>query len=250
MKYLIFILLITPLLNAQVFSGVPVSGFPSGTTSEITSIASPVEATVAYSTNEKIFYYYDGANWIALRTTPSIHVGAFTINAPGGTTNTTFDRIVTGIPFQPSQITFVAHANIEAEDGIDSDNGNTFPSGNNNNDRGIDNSFGTMNGFVRLNTGGSTTQQVIYVGGHGNSINDISRFASTSNCLGVRYGDQNGLDLGKITGSFSSFNSNGFTISVSYTLGTVTNNSTDPKVNVQPTDILNESLVVFYTAYK
>ncbi|WP_157811747.1 hypothetical protein [Tenacibaculum sp. SZ-18] len=49
---------------SQVFPGTPVSGFPSGTTTEITNTTNPVEATIAYSTNEKIFYYYNGNTWI------------------------------------------------------------------------------------------------------------------------------------------------------------------------------------------
>lgn len=68
--------------------------------------------------------------------------------------------------------------------------------------------------------------KLFILGGHGNSINDISRYASNSNCIGVRYGNQNGDDLGKITAYLSSFNTNGFTLSVSYTLGTVGNTPT------------------------
>lgn len=49
---------------SQVFPGTPVSGFPSGTTTEITNTPNPVEATIAYSTNERIFYYYNGSAWV------------------------------------------------------------------------------------------------------------------------------------------------------------------------------------------
>lgn len=62
---IIFLIIFTNCLiaNTQVFPGTPVSGFPSGTTSEINSSPSPVEATIAYSTDEKIFYYYNGSAW-------------------------------------------------------------------------------------------------------------------------------------------------------------------------------------------
>ena len=143
---------------------------------------------------------------------------AFIINASGA-------KIITGIPFQPSQITFVAHANIESLN-IDADNG----VGDNNS--GINNSYGSMNGFVR-NDGATNTQQVIYVGGSGNSINDISRYASSTNCIGVRYGNQNGNSLGRITASLTTFDANGFTLNVNRTAGAQT-----------------ENLVVLFTAYK
>uniref|UniRef100_UPI000AF44684 hypothetical protein n=1 Tax=Lacinutrix algicola TaxID=342954 RepID=UPI000AF44684 len=166
---------------------------------------------------------------------PTVYTGTFIISAEGTTT-------ISGIPFQPSQVTFVANANVESLN-IDSDNGTG------DNDRGINNSHGTMNGFVR-NIGGTLAQQVMYTGGHGNSINDISRYASSSNCIGVRYGDQNGSSLGKIEGAFDAFTTDGFTISVNYTNGTITSNSTNPLADVQPTDINNEALLVIFTAYK
>ena len=56
--------------------------------------------------------------------------------------------------------------------------------------------------------------------------------------------------LGKITASLTSFNSGGFTINVTYTNGTVTVNHVDPLRDVQPEDVLNEGLIVLYTAYK
>ncbi|WP_282069309.1 hypothetical protein [Olleya namhaensis] len=166
---------------------------------------------------------------------PTVYTGTFIISAEGTTT-------VTGIPFQPSQVTFVANANVESLD-IDSDNAVG------DNARGISNSFGTMNGFAR-NTNGTLVQQSMYSGGHGNSINDNSRYASSSNCIGVRYGDQNGSSLGKIEGAFNAFTPDGFTIAVNYTNGVITVNSTTATVNVQPGDVNNESLLVMYTAYK
>jgi hypothetical protein len=145
-----------------------------------------------------------------------VYTGFFIINASGS-------QSITVLPFQPSQITFVAHANVES---LNIDAGGAL------NSNTIDNSFGSMNGFARDN-GGVITQQVIYVGGSGRSINNISRFSSDANCIGLRYGNQNGDNLGKITAPLTSFNSDGFTINV-----TRTSNAT------------SENLVVVYTAYK
>ncbi|AWH74361.1 hypothetical protein DCS32_09375 [Dokdonia sp. Dokd-P16] len=166
---------------------------------------------------------------------PTVYTGTFIISAEGTVT-------ITGIPFEPSQVTFVANANVESLN-IDSDNGVG------NNDRGIDNSYGTMNGFAR-NINGSLVQQVMYSGGHGNSINDISRYASSSNCIGVRYGDQNGSSLGKIEAAFGAFTTDGFTVNVNYTNGVITVNNTNALIDVQPEDVNNEALLVIFTAYK
>ncbi|GAK78052.1 phage tail fiber protein [Nonlabens ulvanivorans] len=166
---------------------------------------------------------------------PTVYTGTFIISAEGVVT-------ITGIPFQPSQVTFIANANVESLN-IDSDNGVG------NNDRGIDNSFGTMNGFAR-NTDGTLVQQAMYSGGHANSINDNSRYASSSNCIGVRYGNQDGSSLGKIEGAFGSFTPDGFNITVNYTNGVVTDNNANPLINVQPTDVNAEALLIIFTAYK
>jgi len=166
---------------------------------------------------------------------PMVYNGYFIISASGVQT-------ITGLPFQPSQITFVANANIDSLN-IDNDNATG------NNDAGIANAFGTMNGFAR-NDAGTISQQVIYIGGSGNIMNNISRYASGSNCIGIRYSDQDGRDLGKITAGLTSFNVDGFTINVTYTNGTVTVNDSDPLKDVQPNDVISERIVVLFTAYK
>ena len=173
----------------------------------------------------------DGGTYLG----PLVYSGYFIISAPGVQT-------ITGLSFQPSQITFVANANIDSLN-IDNDNATG------NNDRGIANSFGTMNGFARYD-GISISQQVIFIGGSGNNLNNISRYASSSNCIGLRYGDQNGMDLGKITAGLISFNVDGFTINVTYTNGTVTVNDSDPLKDVQPGDVTSERIIVLFTAYK
>ena len=69
MKKIILILVFFSIsyVFGQVYPGTPVSGFPSGTTSEITALTPSVQGVIAYSTDEKIFYYYDGTSWLSLR---------------------------------------------------------------------------------------------------------------------------------------------------------------------------------------
>jgi len=238
--FILLFLFFTSVTHAQL-EGDEVLQLHSGTTSEMNTMTNPQTGQVIYNTTTKTLWHYDGSNWvqtdapITIVSTdtdnqieigsdsgaylgPTVYVGSFIIDASGS-------QAITGLPFQPSQITFVAHANVESLN-IDSDNNVE------NNNNTLQNSFGTMNGFAR-DDGGSTTQQVIYIGGNGNSINDISRYASSSNCIGLRYGNQNGDDVGKLTASFTSFNNNGFTIDVS-----------------RSWPARNESLVVLYTAYK
>lgn len=196
-------------------------------TTSTTAPINPVENDIWFDNSNPTniltkIYDADTTTWIEVPTTntQTVYTGFFIIpNGSGGNQN------ITGVPFQPSQITFVAHANIESLN-INSDNG----VGNNNS--GINNSFGTMHGFAR-NNGATVTQQVIYLGGSGNSINDISRYSSNSNCIGLRYGNQNGNNLGVINASLTSFNTDGFSINVSKS------GSTNP-----------ESVVVLYTAYR
>ena len=174
---------------------------PTATLAQINAITTAQEGALAYATDTDNVYRFDGSTWseIATSNTPNVYFGAFIISSTGNQT-------INGLPFQPSQISFVAHANVETYN-LDSDNG----VGNNN--RFLPNSFGTTNGFARDDSG-SVVQQSIYVGGSGNSINDISRYASSSHCVGIRYGNQNGDSLGLTTASVTSFNSDGFTINV------------------------------------
>ncbi|CAM1371507.1 conserved exported hypothetical protein [Tenacibaculum litopenaei] len=232
--YITFLLAVFTTTLAQIDENALVS-LPRATTTELNAITTPQLGSLAYDTDKNRVVQYTNAGWSDFLTARNVYVGAFTINAAG-------NQDITGLPFQPSQITFVAHANVESLN-INSDNGTG------NNDRGIPNSFGTMNGFARDDSG-TIVQQVIYVGGHGNSINDITRYASSSNCIGLRYGDQNGNSLGRITASLSSFNTDGFTVNVTYTNGTVTANNGNPIVDVQPDDVLGEGIVVLFTAYR
>jgi len=198
--------------NAQI-DGSLLMGLTQATTIEMNSVSNPIKGSLLYNTEDNQVYVYNGTQWNAFGGT-QVFTGVFTISNTGTMT-------ITGLPFKPSQISFTAHANVESLN-LNSDNATR------NNDNGISNSFGTMNGFVRDDSG-SMAQQVIYVGGSGNSINDISRYASSTHCIGVRYGNQNGDNLGITSASISSLNSNGFTINVD-------NNADD--------------LVVLYKAYQ
>jgi hypothetical protein len=171
---------------------------------------------------------YDGINWVTVvaNSDSNVYTGVFVIDRAA---TDTFTISISGIPFQPSQVTFVAHANV---DSIDS---NGVGSGLNN----ITNSFGTMNGFANASTG-SLVQQVIYVGGSGNSINNIGYFSSSTLSIGVRYGNQDAVNLGIIKGELKNFTATGFNIDVEYEVSSGGDNNL----------FRNEILVVLYTAYK
>ncbi|MET1258450.1 hypothetical protein ABV409_03870 [Flagellimonas sp. DF-77] len=191
--------ILTSYLAAQIDSG-SVMGLPTGTLAEITAITGAAEGDLAYATDTNRIYVFDGTTWTEqYNQSSSAYFGQFIITGTGTIT-------ISGIPFQPSQISFVGHANVEVLN-LNSDNA----VGNNNS--GLANSFGTANGFAR-DDAGSIVQQTIYLGGSGNSINDISRYASSSHCLGIRYGNQNGNLLGLTTMVLTSFTVDGFTLNV------------------------------------
>ncbi len=94
----------------------------------------------------------------------------FIINIPRGTIATSLGQSVNTLPFQPSQITFIAHANIESfKINSNNDIGNNTAT--------LANSFGTMNGHAR-NDNGTTNQAIIYIRESCTSINNISRYFS------------------------------------------------------------------------
>lgn len=197
-KILFYILVLTLCSTNAQLEGSLLMGLTNATTAEMNATTDPVEGSILYNSDENEVFVYDGSQWKST-TANGIHLGFLIINSTGNLN-------ITGIPFQPSQVSFVAHANIESLN-IDSDNG----SGNNFN--GIPNAFGTMNGFAR-EVNGAITQQVIYVGGNGTSINDISRYASSAECIGIRYSNQNGDNIGVTSASLSAFNPDGFTLTV------------------------------------
>ena len=238
MKYvLLFFSLVAPfILVAQVPTADSLLGLHAVTSAERSAITGASDGMVVYDADEEAIYVYsETSGWLKNQIGPSTYIGSFIISAAG-------PQSITGLPFKPSQITFIGHANIE-DFNIDSDNAID------NNTSGLQNTHGVMNGFAR-DDNGSTTQQVIYIGSHGNSVNDITRFASNANCIGLRYTNTNGDDLGKILASFTSFDANGFTVNASYINGTVTVNNSSPRFSVQPDDVLGESVLVLYTAYR
>ncbi|MEO0573670.1 MAG: hypothetical protein AAF039_18365 [Bacteroidota bacterium] len=192
-----------------------VLGLPSGTASDILAVTGATEGALAYASDENRIYLFDGANWNVLvrQSDPNVYSGFFLISATG-------TIAVNGLPFQPRNITFMAHANVESLN-LNSDNDVR------NNERGIANSFASANGFARDDSG-SIIQQVIAIGGHGNSINDISRYASSAHCIGMRYGNQNGDLLGITSAVLTSFDPDGFSVNV---------------------DSFADGLVVLFTAY-
>ncbi|AUC15325.1 hypothetical protein BTO06_09300 [Tenacibaculum sp. SZ-18] len=71
-------------LSSQVLPGVPVSGFPSGTTAQIQAITNPIESIIAYSTNDKKFFYFNGSEWNPLNEPSSLNT--IVLNRTGGYT--------------------------------------------------------------------------------------------------------------------------------------------------------------------
>lgn len=195
---------------------------------------------LVYNTDEnRVFEYTDeGFQQILISSDigSSVYTGFFIIDNTTLTATGTYAQSITGLPFEPSQITFVAHPNIGSFD-INDDNA----TGDNNSNL-LENTHGTMNGFARSDAG-AISQAVIYVGAHGNSVNDITRYSNDAQCIGMRYTTQNGDNNGVIAATLTSFDTDGFTLDVTYTLGTFGN------AGVQD-DILDEAVIVLYTAYR
>lgn len=183
------------IVNAQLESGL-LLGLTNATTTDINATTDAAKGSLVFNTDTNQVYVFDGTSWnqMGQKTT---YTGTFRISGSGTLS-------VSGIPFQPTSVSFVAYANVE-DFNIDSDNGTR------NNETGLPNAYGSMKGFAR-DDNGSITEQVIFNGGSGNSINDISRYASDSHSIGVRYANQNGDKLGLTTATVTAFTSTGFTL--------------------------------------
>lgn len=234
-------------LKAQAVDGEMLLGVHAVNTSEMNSITGMVVGSILYNTDSGALFEYNGISWLAVDrknldtfyqpidslkvradstiiyqgiktvssvNNPRVYMGKFIISSTG-------NMSITGLPFKPSAIDFKAVGNVETYN-QDSDN----QVGNNN--TGLANSFNYMFGFAQ-DIGGSISQQVICGGGSGNSINDISRYSSSSECIGIRYANQNGDALGYTRARLNSFDSNGFTINVTHR---------------------SDNLVVIYSAYR
>ncbi len=203
--------------EAQIDGGL-LLGLVQATTAEMATITNPVEGSLIYNSDEEKMYLNTATGFTAIPSSEDasakFYVGSFLINATGNV-------IISGLPFQPSSITFTAYANITSSD-INADNGGD------NNDNTAINVHGSMKGFAR-NDGATNAQQVIFNGANGNSVNDITRYASSTHCIGLRYANTNGDLLGLTTASISSFNTDGFTIS---------------------TDNFTSGILVIYEAYR
>ena len=181
--------------NAQLESGL-LLGLTNATTADINATTDAAKGSLVFNTDTNQVYVFDGTSWnqMGQKTT---YTGTFRISGSGTLS-------VSGIPFQPTSVSFVAYANVE-DFNLDSDNGTR------NNETGLPNAYGSMKGFAR-DDNGSITEQVIFNGGSGNSINDISRYASDSHSIGVRYANQNGDKLGLTTATVTAFTATGFTL--------------------------------------
>ncbi|WP_397299513.1 hypothetical protein [Nonlabens ulvanivorans] len=196
---LIIIVLSSAFAKAQIDPN-SLLGLPKYSTIEINSITGVELGALVYDSDLNRVLEYTDNGWEEILVSGSVEsVGVVEINAAG-------DYTISGLNFTPTSVTFHAYANVETTN-LNSDNGTR------DNETGIGNSFGSMTGFAR-NDNGTIVQQVIYVGGSGNSINDISRFASSNHCIGVRYGNQNGISLGLLTARVTSFTPTGFVINV------------------------------------
>lgn len=211
-----------------------------GTTAELNAIT-PQIGNIAYDTTEDRLVEYTSTGWKIMLIEENTAVGYFIItNSVSATTTTTMEQIVTGLPFEPSQITFSANPNVESFGLNDRDS--ETEAGNGTNTPRLQNTFGTMHGFAR-NDSGTTNQAVIYVGGSASSINSISRYSSDTECIGLRYSNNNGNNLGVISATITSFDTNGFTLDVTYTLGTTGNADRN-------NDIMDENVIVMYSVYR
>ncbi|WP_188373676.1 hypothetical protein [Winogradskyella haliclonae] len=205
-------------------------------TTSNTAPTNPVEGDIWYDTSgtTTVTKTYDGTDWIA--NFSNVYVGFFIIDNTTLTTTGTYSQDIRTLPFEPSQITFTAQPNLR---GFDINNN----SGTGNNTNRLDNTFGNMHGFARAN-GANIDQAVIFSGGSGSSINNISRYSNDAQCIGIRYTNNNGNNLGVISAVVDTFETDGFDLNITYTIGTNGGN-----LDVR-NDVLDESLIVMFTAYR
>ena len=187
--------IIRPATGLLVFN-ITTSKFEFNSGSLGTPIWNPINSHATVST--------DPGNILESGTDSGAYMGTTTYIGKFIITNTG-TQIISGLPFEPSSVKFSAYANVETEN-INSDNGIR------DNDNTFQNSFGSMQGYATNYSG--IDQQVIFNGGSGASINDISRYASSSRAIGIRYGNQNGDNLGLTAAEVTSFNADGFSINV------------------------------------
>ncbi len=101
-------------------------------TAERLAITGVTEGNMVYDTDVNRLFEYTDTGWLEILTSNNTYLGVFQITGP-----TPSPISISGIPFAPTSISFVAHPNIETLN-INAENS----VGNNNNNN---NSFGTMN---------------------------------------------------------------------------------------------------------
>ncbi|WP_371567165.1 hypothetical protein [Flavobacterium frigidarium] len=220
-----------PLLDSSNSPGT--SGQVLSATAAGTSWIDHASLSVSPEAGNQITTAADGGVYLG----PTTYTGYFIISPPTTTgVSISETQLVDDLPFEPSQITFTARANVESESINASET--ILP-----ND--INSSYGTSYGFARKNSDDSFLQQFGYSGGAGSSTlsNVISRYAIPGHCLGIRYSSSDGESLGTINAKVLDFNSLGFTLEVNYSQGV-------DITSVDRNQVFNESLLVLYTAYR
>ncbi len=126
-----------------------------------------------------------------------VDTGSFVIEEEG-------IKTISNVPFEPDRVTFTAVAPVENEDVDDEGTQNA---------NNVDNYGGTMHGYAKW-TGTNLEQGVVHSGASGNSINAVSEYGDSSECIGIRYADQNGDSIGYIKGELVNFTDGGFNINI------------------------------------
>jgi hypothetical protein len=129
--------------------------------------------------------------------TQHFDLGSFTVTGTGIIS-------VTGLGFKPNIIEF------RAESRITSWSVDTFGPGNGNN---ASNYQGSSYGYAKW-LGDGFEQRTVHSGGSGNNINATSHYSSNSECLTIRYADQNGGSRGYTRCEMSAVTSDGFDVNV------------------------------------
>jgi hypothetical protein len=130
-------------------------------------------------------------------TNTKVYNGSFVITSTGA-------QSISGLPFEPNQVTFRASLPVDAENlaGKAGDSASD--------DTGF---AGNMFGFAR-NDGSTTTQQAMSTGGSGASINNVRYGASDSKAIYATYGDGDAAEVAQLEGTVSSWNADGFTLNI------------------------------------
>jgi len=148
--------------------------------------------------------------------TETIHPQKWKVNMGYFIINTTGTKSITGVGFRPTLLEFkitppVDAINVDKASSVNTDTPDCYA--------------GTSFGFAK-NDG---TNVGTHSGGSADSINASSMYSSNTYSIIVRFADSNGGSIGYVKAYVSSFNSNGFTITV---------------------DQVDRNTLVIYTAYR